>query len=962
MKRLLSLLLIATILCGLFAGITVAAETTGTTVYLKPNSNWLQDNARFAAYLWDPQIWIDCTDSNGDGIYEVQVPAGYTNIILCRMNPNKAANNWNNKWNQTKDLKVPTDDKVLCVIADGAWDGSGSWTTLSGSNPAPTDPPVTEIAYYVAGTTALCGSSWNEKDAANKMTHKGNGIYEKVFDEVPGGTHKFKVTDGTWTNSWGANGSDYAINLAISSKVTITFNSNTKAITVSTEEIEGGVAATEPDCYYVAGTAGLCGSEWQCADEANKMTEESDDIHSKTYTNVPVGEHKFKVTAGTWDLSWGDNGSDYVIILPAVSNVTITFNSETKAITVDIACQHKNTKIEGASPATCGKDGYTGDTVCECGETIEKGEPIPATGNHSYNTEGACTVCGAACPHTNTTLKNDKEETCGTAGYTGDKVCDVCGVTVIKGKVIPATGNHNYKDGICTVCGDGCNHSYQNGKCQICGIDCTHSYKDGKCETCGIECTHTTELQGAKAATCTEAGHEGNLVCTICNKVVKQGNEIPALNHKNTETRVEGAKDATCGAAGHTGKTICECGATISEGEEIPATGNHNYKDGTCSVCGGKDPNYVAPANRILYVKPNAGWLESEARFAAYFFNDGGNTWVDCTASSVAGVWQVEIPADFADGQVIFCRMNPATTENNWDNKWNQTSDLPIPAANDNKTCYHVVGWDHGAGQWTKLGDEPEAVKTIYYVAGSFGTEGWNKHHQMTESADGASWSLSMDLKAGTYEYKVKDNGTGWWPEANVQLVLEQDASVEFTIDVATKAVTHKITPKSVEPEDTTPETTAPEDTTPEYTTPETTEPKPTTPDNPDTIVVYAQVPESWTDVGVYIWDGSGKYDAAWPGIQMTKGADGWYTAEVPAWAENIIINNNGNGAQTQDMAITVGRDLWIVVEAAESGFVGTVSYESAKTGDSTNLIALSVAMLLAAAGMVTLVVKKKEF
>ena len=306
--------------------------------------------------------------------------------------------------------------------------------------------------------------------------------------------------------------------------------------------------------------------------------------------------------------------------------------------------------------------------------------------------------------------------------------------------------------------------------------------------------------------------------------------------------------------------------------------------------------------------------------------------------------------------------MNPATTENNWDNKWNQTSDLPIPAANDNKTCYHVVGWDKGNGQWTKLGDEPEAVKTIYYVAGSFGTEGWNKHHQMTESADGASWSLSMDLKAGTYEYKVKDNGTGWWPEANVQLVLEQDASVEFTIDVATKAVTHKITPKSVEPEDTTPETTAPEDTTPEDTTPETTEPKPTTPDNPDTIVVYAQVPESWTDVGVYIWDASGKYDAAWPGIQMTKGADGWYTAEVPAWAENIIINNNGNGAQTQDMAITVGRDLWIVVEAAESGFVGTVSYESAKTGDSTNLIALSVAMLLAAAGMVTLVVKKKEF
>ncbi len=1207
MKRLLSLLLIATILCGLFAGITVAAETTGTTVYLKPNSNWLKDGARFAAYFFgNGEEWLNCTDPDGDGIYEVQVPAGYTQMIFCRMNPSTTANNWNNKWNQTADLTVPADEKVLCVINDGTWDKSSYWAILSGSNPEPTDPPVTEPSYYVAGTTDLCGSFWSEKDAANKMTPKGNGIYEKVYDEVPGGTHKFKVTDGTWNNSWGDNGSDYVIEFAIASKVTITFNSNTKAITVSTEEIEGGVAATEPDCYYVAGTAGLCGSEWQCADEANKMTLNSDGLYEMVYQNVPAGDHEFKVTDGTWNNSWGkDGGSDnYAINLPAVSNVTITFNSQTKAITVDIACQHKNTKIEGGFPATCGKVGSTGTTICvDCEKILKDAEEIPALDHkpaekwtsdatnhwhicengcgelleeskHTY-ANGACTSCGHSCSH------NFK-----------DGACTICNLPC----------EHNYENSVCTVCGLGCTHEYVDGVCKHCKISCNHSYKDGKCETCGIECTHTTELQGAKDATCTEAGHEGNLVCTICNKVVKQGNEIPALNHKNTETRVEGAKDATCGVAGHTGKTICECGETISEGEEIPATGNHNYVDGACSVCGGKDPNYVAPANRILYVKPssewltdsprfaayffnddgntwvdctassvdgvwqveipadfadgkvifcrmnpsatenswdnkwnqtsdllipaeddektcyhvvawdngagqwtklgdepgevkviyfvkgnmngdanwdkayemtpnadgtvwtvaleltagsyeykinsntgywspnpnctlvltedavvtftfvvegekvsheireneeddptetkpvepedttpettapedttpettapeskptepettepegdgtrilyvkpNAGWLESEARFAAYFFNDDGNTWVDCTASSVDGVWQVEIPADFADGQVIFCRMNPATNENNWDNKWNQTADLPIPAANDNKTCYHVVGWDNGAGQWTKLGDEPEAAKTIYYVAGSFGTEGWNKHHQMTESADGATWSLSMDLKAGTYEYKVKDNGTGWWPEANVQLVLEQDATVEFTIDVATKAVTHKITPKTVDPDA----------TEPKPTEPEATEPKPTTPDNPDTIVVYAQVPESWTDVGVYIWDASGKYDAAWPGIQMTKGADGWYTAEVPAWAENIIINNNGNGAQTQDMAITVGRDLWIVVEAAESGFVGTVSYESAKTGDSTNLIALSVAMLLAAAGMVTLVVKKKEF
>ena len=47
--------------------------------------------------------------------------------------------------------------------------------------------------------------------------------------------------------------------------------------------------------------------------------------------------------------------------------------------------------------ATCTQDGYTGDEVCKtCGETVKKGEIIPAMG-HDYK-DGKCTVCGAADP------------------------------------------------------------------------------------------------------------------------------------------------------------------------------------------------------------------------------------------------------------------------------------------------------------------------------------------------------------------------------------------------------------------------------------------------------------------------------------------------------------------------------------------------------------------------------------
>ena len=109
-------------------------EVTEKVVYLKPNSNWTQSNARFAAYFFGGttgEKWVSMT-ACGDGTYEAHLPEGYDygcNIIFCRMNPSTTANNWNNKWNQTSDLKTPTDGKNLYTVAAGAWDkGSGSWS------------------------------------------------------------------------------------------------------------------------------------------------------------------------------------------------------------------------------------------------------------------------------------------------------------------------------------------------------------------------------------------------------------------------------------------------------------------------------------------------------------------------------------------------------------------------------------------------------------------------------------------------------------------------------------------------------------------------------------------------------------------------------------------------------------------------------------------------------------------
>ena len=54
--------------------------------------------------------------------------------------------------------------------------------------------------------------------------------------------------------------------------------------------------------------------------------------------------------------------------------------------------------------------------------------------------------------HDQTKLVGEKQATCTTEGYTGDKVCSVCGILLEKGKSIPKT-EHNFQNGVCTMCG-----------------------------------------------------------------------------------------------------------------------------------------------------------------------------------------------------------------------------------------------------------------------------------------------------------------------------------------------------------------------------------------------------------------------------------------------------------------------------------------------------------------------------
>ena len=208
------------------------------------------------------------------------------------------------------------------------------------------------------------------------------------------------------------------------------------------------------------------------------------------------------------------------------------------------------TGTESASAVfTCGNDGSHTQTLTAAVTSQVTTEPgCESTGVRTYT--ATVTLEGRTYTDTKTEtlpslghktqLVGAKAATCTEDGYTGDEVCTVCQEIVKKGEVIPATG-------------------------------------------------HDTQLVGAKAATCTEDGYTGDEVCKTCGVTVKKGETIPATGH---DTEIVGAKDATCTQDGYTGDEVCKtCGETVTKGEVVKATGHH-YKDGKCTDCGEKDPNY----------------------------------------------------------------------------------------------------------------------------------------------------------------------------------------------------------------------------------------------------------------------------------------------------------------------------------------------------------------------------------
>lgn len=253
------------------------------------------------------------------------------------------------------------------------------------------------------------------------------------------------------------------------------------------------------------------------------------------------------------------------------------------------------------------------------------------------------------------------------------------------------------------------------------------------------------------------------------------------------------------------------------------------------------------------------------------------------------GIWVGEVAADATN--VIFT--NKADGSNGV-----QTSDLNMPTGTN-------VQYNYEGKVWGAYGSTAAPAEVEYFLRGSMND--WSINDKMTKKADGV-YTITMSLTAGTYEYKAATEDWAFGcPAENAVLELAADASVTFVLDVNAYTVETTVAGGTVAP------------TQPEVTEPEATEPE--VDETPDIAVVTAKVPADWTNPCIWAWGANGNAFENWPGQPMTKDGD-VFTAEIPAWADKVIINNGAaEGAiQTADLSITAGKDVTITVTVTDSG------------------------------------------
>ena len=176
---------------------------------------------------------------------------------------------------------------------------------------------------------------------------------------------------------------------------------------------------------------------------------------------------------------------------------------------------------------------------------------------------------------------------------------------------------------------------------------------------------------------------------------------------------------------------------------------------------------------RVIYLVPN-DWKSDDAALFVHSWGSGSDIAGQMTKVT-ENLYQYEIGDNT---NCLFVRQSPDLgTTINWENKWNQTADLAVPA---DKNCYTITGWGPNDGAWsvhnggttdpgTNPGTDPNpdgkltynvtvpAGTNACYIAGEMNS--WS-HVEMTKVSD---THYTLEIAGATQAMKYKYcSGPDW--------------------------------------------------------------------------------------------------------------------------------------------------------------------------------------------------------
>ena len=191
----------------LTATTTIQAVFANTDVlYLKPINDWKQNNEWYAAYFYKEgtgdNFWVRMKNEDpcgGSAYYKTLIPDGdWTHVIFIRMDGSKTDLKWENKWDQTVDLTIPTDGKNCFTNGSKNNDKfTGSWSTHTPTN---YEPVVFNVTVPAGTPNCYIIGDWDGWSQFTEMTKVDDTHYTVTIYDVCKSKLKYKYCYGP---SWG---------------------------------------------------------------------------------------------------------------------------------------------------------------------------------------------------------------------------------------------------------------------------------------------------------------------------------------------------------------------------------------------------------------------------------------------------------------------------------------------------------------------------------------------------------------------------------------------------------------------------------------------------------------------------------------------------------------------------------------------------------------------------------------